>query len=316
MTELVPKAIALDKWSLGRLISLFEDTRAEAAPRRAAVLAELERQATRQALFVGITGTPGSGKSTLVGELGLRLAARPGERAVAVLAIDPSSHVSGGALLGDRTRVRFPHDERRLFFRSQASDRDLGGVGRGTFQVCRLLRRLFDVVFIETVGIGQSEVEIQQVADWTYLVLQPLAGDQVQFMKAGIMEVPDVFVLNKCDQTEAAERAYHSLEASLRMARLGRTGPPVIHRTSALSGAGIDVLVDEIASSERVPRAMADKERYFFEKWVRDQYGRVGLNRLAAGGGAVALLAPGGFEAAQAQFEALNDHGRSATTSA
>lgn len=302
---LVPKAIALDKWSLGRLISLFEDTRAEVAPRRAAVLDALEDSATRRGLFVGVTGTPGSGKSTLVGELGVRLAAREGDRAVAVLAIDPSSHVSGGALLGDRTRVRFPPDERRLFFRSQASDRELGGVGRGTFQVCRLLRYLFDVVFIETVGIGQSEVEIQHVADWTYLVLQPLAGDQVQFMKAGIMEVPDVFVMNKCDQTEAAERAYHALEASLRMARLGRSGPPVIHRTSAISGLGIDALVDELASPDRVPRPMADKEAYFFENWVRDQYGRVGLTRLAATSGIAAMLAAGGFEAAQASYQAI-----------
>jgi LAO/AO transport system kinase len=307
--DLVPKAIALDKWSLGRLISLFEDTRAEAALRRAAVLEALAQTAARRALFVGITGTPGSGKSTLVGELAVRLAAHEASLAVAVLAIDPSSHVSGGALLGDRTRVRFPAGEQRLFFRSQASDRDLGGVGRGTFQVCRLLRYLFDVVFIETVGIGQSEVEIQQVADWTYLVLQPMAGDQVQFMKAGIMEIPDVFVLNKCDQVEAAERAYHALEASLRLARLGRSGPPVIHRTSALTGAGLDVLVDEIQSPERVRKPMHEKERYFLEKWVRDQYGRVGLARLAREGGVSALLTDTTFEAAQTRFEsrALGD---------
>src|SRR5690606_6958306 len=117
---------------------------------------------------IGITGTPGAGKSTLVGEMATRLVGADDHTAVAVLAVDPSSQISGGALLGDRTRVRFPAGEPRLFFRSQASDRELGGVSRTTFPVCRLLHRLFDVVFVETVGIGQSETEIQHVSDWTY----------------------------------------------------------------------------------------------------------------------------------------------------
>ncbi len=302
MKELGDSARALDKLSIGRLVSLFEDTRAEAAGDRAAVLAALA-DSPRRARFIGITGSPGSGKSTLVGQLATRLVAREPEVAVAVLAVDPSSHVSGGALLGDRTRVRFPPGEKRLFFRSQASDRDLGGVGRGTFQVCRLLYHLFDYVLVETVGIGQSEVEIQHVADYTYLVVQPLAGDQVQFMKAGIMEVPDAFVVNKCDQVEAAERAYHALEASLRLARLGRSGPPVIFKTSATTGAGTDELVADLARPDLPRKAMADKEAYFFEKWVRDQYGRVGLRRLD-GGAAAWLAAHSGFEAAQQAFAA------------
>ena len=137
-----------------------------------------------------------------------------------MLAVDPSSQVSGGALLGDRTRMRFPPDERRLFFRSQASESDLGGLGPSTFQVCRLLTRLFDCVMIETVGIGQSEADIRHLADRVYLVLQPLGGDEVQFLKAGIIEVPHAFILNKCDEPVVGDELPPA-------AQLDVAGPPV-----------------------------------------------------------------------------------------
>jgi LAO/AO transport system kinase len=304
MRELVRQALGLDKRAIARLISLFEDRRLEAAGDREAVLAELAG-APRRARFIGITGTPGAGKSTLVGELATRLVGGDEHTTVAVLAVDPSSQVSGGALLGDRTRVRFPAGEPRLFFRSQASDRELGGVSRTTFPVCRLLHRLFDVVFVETVGIGQSETEIQHVADWTYLVLQPLAGDQIQFMKAGIMEIPDAIILNKCDQREAAERTYHALYGSLRMLRPS-TEPPRVHRTSGLSGEGLDEVVAEIRGLGPPSRAMADKERVFFSRWVRDEFGRTGLALLErrAGGAAAYLAASGSYERAQRRFAA------------
>ncbi|MEQ9365785.1 MAG: hypothetical protein RIF32_16195, partial [Leptospirales bacterium] len=249
MQELVSKALTGDKWSIGRLISVFEDRRPEAAERRGAILRELAAHGdSRRGRFIGMTGTPGSGKSTLIGEIANRLirpddtskapgagsnsagashssgpgSANPGaDFRVAVLAIDPSSEVSGGAILGDRTRVNFALDEKRLFFRSQASDRELGGVSRSTFQVARLLYYLFDFVLIETVGIGQNEIEIQYVADRIYLVLQPLGGDGIQFMKAGIMEIPDVFVLNKADAVEAAKQSYYALKAALSFVRPG-----------------------------------------------------------------------------------------------
>jgi len=306
----VDGALRLDKLAIARLISVFEDRRPAAAPRRAAVLDALADKSSRSALFVGITGTPGAGKSTLVGALADALVAADQTCAVAVLAVDPSSHVSGGALLGDRTRVSFSAAEPRLYFRSQASDRDLGGVSRQTFQVCRLLSRLFDLVFVETVGIGQSETEIQHVADWTYLVLQPLGGDQVQFMKAGIMEVPDAFVLNKCDEVGAADRSYHTLRASLSLVRPGGEAPAIL-RTSARTGMGIDDLARDIAAlPERVPAARRDmvaKERYFFSKWVRDEFGRFGLRRLRdleAEPGDF-LTRAGSFDDAQASFARL-----------
>jgi len=305
MSELVDKALAFDKRAIGKLVSLFEDSRVEAARERRAALDRLEASPrARRAVFIGVTGTPGAGKSTLIGQLALRMIAADPAATVAVLAIDPTSHVSGGALLGDRTRVRFPPDEPRLFFRSQASDLELGGVSRNTFSVARLLFRLFDYVLVETVGIGQSEVEIRHIADWTYLVVQPLGGDQIQFMKAGIMEIPDALILNKCDEREAAEATYHALQSSSSVARRADIA---IHRTSAKTGEGLDALAAEmLALRGHAASSMRPKEAHFFEKWVREQYGRVGVDALRARAESTLayLEAAGSFDEAQLLFSA------------
>jgi LAO/AO transport system kinase len=309
--QLVAGAIALEKWPLAQLVRRFEDPRPEAVPEKAAAIAALEARGARpRAMVAGFTGTPGSGKSTLVGELAARLVARDPAVTVAVLAIDPSSHRSGGSILGDRTRVHFPIGERRLYFRSQPSDRELGGMGRATYPVVRLLERLFDYVFVETVGIGQSEIEIERLADRVYLVLQPLGGDQVQFMKAGIMEVPHAFILNKCDVGAAARRSYHALRASIDFARPGEPALPPIFRTSAISGEGLDDVLDDLTGHRSVhdEAARRHRDRYFFEKWVRDEYGRFGLGLLERQGGAEGLLErAGGFEAAQGAYRAPCD---------
>lgn len=304
--RLVTQAIEGHKLATARLISVFEDSRPDANVRRRAVLQALDRHRTRRAKFIGITGTPGAGKSSLIGELALRLSDSDPRLRVAVLAIDPSSHVSGGSLLGDRTRVRFPINDPRLYFRSQASDLELGGVSRTTFPVCRLLDRLFDYVFVETVGVGQSEIEIQQVADFVFLVLTPLGGDQVQFMKAGIMEVPDAIILNKCDAVEEARRSYHALRGSLSLARPDDEDRVRIFQTSVTENIGLDDVTRFIASLERDPlgRSMRRKELYFLEKWVRDEFGRTGLRFLADAGGPPRFLESEDFESAQTTFRA------------
>ncbi|MCB1308000.1 MAG: protein kinase [Leptospiraceae bacterium] len=304
--SLIEGALQAEKYAIARLISVFEDPRPAAIQRRAAVLEYLREHSTRQARFLGITGTPGSGKSTLIGEIANRLIRNDDQLRVAILAVDPSSHVSGGSILGDRMRTRFPLDEKRLYFRSQASDRELGGVSRSTFQVCRFLHYLFDFVLIETVGIGQNEIEIQYVADRIYLVLQPLGGDQIQFMKAGIMEIPDVFIINKYDKTEAADQSYHALKASLAYARPGETERIRIIRTSAITGRGLDEWCDEIRSvdSEAARHNMSEKEVYYFHRWVRDEYGRTGLRYLEdmLGGNVAFMKQCAGFENAQQTF--------------
>ena len=244
--------------------------------------------------MLGITGTPGAGKSSLVARLVPALLAES-ELSVAVLAVDPASHVSGGALLGDRTRTRFATGEKRAFFRSQSNAAELGGLAPTTFQVTRLLKRLFDVVIVETVGIGQSELDIRYLADHVYLVLQPLGGDEIQFLKAGIIEIPDSFILNKCDDP-AANQSYYQLRSSLSLARPFDEELPPIFRTSARTGEG----VDEVAAAmlDVGPRHTDDeREEYFFTRWVEDEWGATG-RRYAEGR---ELLADG-FDAAQGAF--------------
>ena len=310
---LLDATIALDKRALARLVTLCEDPRPQGGAARRGLFAALAARSDRRVGYVvGVTGTPGAGKSTLIGELAMRLAAVEPSWAAAVIAVDPSSQVSGGALLGDRTRVRFPAGERRLFFRSQASARALGGLAPATFAVCRLLVSLFDVVFVETVGIGQSELAVKDLADTTLLVLQPLGGDQVQFLKAGIMEVPDAIVLNKCDEEEAARRTWHLLRTSLPLARPDGVALP-IHQTSARTGLGVDALTTAVRAAVRgevgPPRVpMAAKEARFFAHWVREAYGRHGedlLARIATDGVPAWLAAHGGYDGAVVALAAL-----------
>jgi LAO/AO transport system kinase len=290
-----------DKRAIARLVTVFEDERAAAAARRAAILALLADR--RPGRVVGLTGAPGVGKSTLVGALATALVAG-GEPRVAVVAVDPSSPLTGGALLGDRTRVRFASDDERLYFRSQASGALAGGVARATHQVCRLLARLFSTVIVETVGVGQGEIEIVRIADTTWLVVQPHGGDAVQFLKAGLMEVPDGFVISKGDLGAAAGATAAALTSSLRLDATGNAPRPVLV-TSAVTGAGVSALAAAILAGPR--GGLDDKAPYFFERWVADEHGRAGLRRLAtlAPSTAAYLAAHGGLDGAQQAFIAI-----------
>jgi LAO/AO transport system kinase len=256
------------------------------------------------AVVVGLTGTPGSGKSSLVARLTAHLLEKDAALAVGVVAVDPSSHLSGGALLGDRTRLRPTSSGGRLFFRSQASATELGGLGPSSFQVARLMAHLFDLVLVETVGVGQSEADVRHLADRIYLVLQPLGGDDVQFLKAGIIEVPHAFVLNKCDEPQA-QQSLHHLQASLWLARPFDTEPVPVFLTSAKTGQGVPELAADIHTTlDHGHPGIAGREPYFFGRWVRDEWGRTGgraLERLA--GAASWIEQCGGFEAAQQGFE-------------
>ncbi|BCX18396.1 MAG: ArgK protein [Geminicoccaceae bacterium] len=190
----------------------------------------------------GLTGPPGVGKSTLASAL--IGAWRKAGRRVAVLAVDPSSRRTGGALLGDRTRLALDPEDEGLFVRSLAARDRLGGVASLCFPALVLLRALFDRVLIETVGVGQSETEIADLADAVLLAVQPASGDALQFLKAGIVEIPDVLVVTKADLGAAAERSARELEAALALvAPPDRPRPPVL-LVSASRGQGIDRLVD------------------------------------------------------------------------
>jgi LAO/AO transport system kinase len=192
-----------------------------------------------RAHVVGVTGPPGAGKSTLLGEL-VR-AWRAGGRSVAVLAVDPSSKRSGGALLGDRARIPFDPEDAGVFIRSTAAAGRLGGLAPATRAAAHALAAAFDVVVVETVGVGQSETEVAEVADSVAVIVQPGSGDVLQFLKAGIMEIPDVLVVTKADLGEVAMRARRDLHAALRS--LGATGVAVVAVSSVAPANGIDELV-------------------------------------------------------------------------
>ncbi len=304
--ERLPAAERLEPFAVARLVSIFQNRRPEALEARAAVVAELQAR-RRPATVIGLTGTPGSGKSSLLGKVSMELLRQDAELSVAVLAVDPSSHLSGGALLGDRTRLKADFDDPRLYFRSEASDTELGGLSPTSYQVCRLLTLLYDVVFVETVGIGQSEGDIRHLADNVQLVLSPLGGDQVQFLKAGIIEIPQGFIVNKCDEP-AHRDTYQQLKQSLWLSRPFDHETIPISLTSALTGAGIPELAalfrDVIAAGPTVTQDQRDA--HFLGRWVLDEWGRRGAAAMHEEfGGASALIdKAGGFDAAQTRFNA------------
>ena len=302
LLALVEGATDLKKISIGRLISLFENSHTDAIASRRAVIEYLEQKQLTAGKIIGFTGTPGAGKSTLIGELALGLIQSNPKNSVAVLAVDPSSQITGGAFLGDRTRVNFPAKEKRLFFRSQASNCEFGGVSFNTFQVVRVLRYFFSHVFIETVGIGQTEIEIQKLAQHTCLVMQPLAGDQIQFMKSGIMEIPDTFIVNKCDEEALAKRSYHLLKSSLNQAKLLQTQKQHLFMTSALKKTGVDQLLQHIEGIEVSSDGFSSQESFYLEKWFQEEYGRHGFQLLNKSGIEQLSQLPGGFEEKQDQL--------------
>lgn len=289
--ELTFQSLKGEKFAIAKLISLFENTKKESQQYKKEVIEILKKNSLKKGFFVGITGTPGVGKSTLTGKLSVELLNKHQEIRIAILAIDPSSEISGGSLLGDRTRVKLPVYENRIYFRSQPSDQELGGLGKHTFSVCRLLYYLFDIIFIETVGIGQSEIEIHNIADYLFLVLQPLTGDQIQFMKSGIMEVPDAFIINKWDEKKESQKTYYALRSTLSLLYTEVEKIPIFP-VSALSGYGIQEIVDFIIDLKKTKNTttLKQKEIYYFQKWVKNEYGNKGLEILNLKGGAEKFL--------------------------
>lgn len=236
--DLLTRVLNRDERALARAISLLES-----GGKGQALLQALRPQAGR-ARLIGITGAPGSGKSTLTDRL-IGVARAAGER-VAVLAVDPTSPFSGGAILGDRIRMMRWHQDRAVFIRSMATRGHLGGLAASTLQVATLLDASgFDTIFIETVGVGQSEVEIAAAADTTVVVLTPGQGDGVQAFKAGIMEVADIFALNKYDQS-GGPKLRREVQAALELAPATGWLPPLVP-TVATAGTGIEELAAHIA---------------------------------------------------------------------
>lgn len=236
--SLVERFLGRDERALARAISLAE----AGSPVGQVLLAAVRARATG-APVVGVTGSPGSGKSTLIDQL-IGAVRERGER-VAVVTVDPTSPYSGGAIMGDRIRMMGWYDDPGVYIRSMATRGRLGGLAGATLQVVTLLDAYgFDCVFVETVGVGQSEVDIVELADTTILVLTPEQGDGVQALKAGIMEVADLFCVNKYDRP-GGDRLKREVEAALEFTSLvgGAWRPPVLE-TVATRGEGTGLLME------------------------------------------------------------------------
>ena len=237
--NLIDEAVNGSIRSLGKLISLVEN---EEEGMREALRAVYPR--TGKAQVIGITGPPGVGKSTLVGRLAQRYFEK--KKSVGILAVDPSSPLSGGSLLGDRIRMSHLPPSSNIFIRSLSSRGALGGISQATMNVVRILDAAGrDIVIIETVGVGQDEIEVMHVADITVLVLAPGFGDEIQALKAGIMEIADIFVVNKADQPDAAKYV-HTLEKMIQTLSSDRLWLPPVVETIALQGEGIDTLMEKV----------------------------------------------------------------------
>lgn len=284
--DLLARARGGDKRSIARLLSVVEND----APGAAEAMRALYPQ-TGHAQIVGMTGPPGGGKSTLVN----RLAGMYRERAprVAIVAVDPSSPFTGGAILGDRIRMRERFLDDGVFIRSMASRGHAGGLARATARVVNVLDALgTDVVLVETVGVGQEEVDVIRVVDTVCLVTVPGLGDDIQAIKAGVLEIADVLVVNKADRPGADETA-RDLAQMLSLAKDRPWKTPIL-RTSAQSGDGVPQLVEAIdrhrawsrESGENLDRrrtaARSEVEALLQEALLRELAGRVGESRLDA----------------------------------
>ncbi|HEX2712088.1 MAG TPA: methylmalonyl Co-A mutase-associated GTPase MeaB [Candidatus Acidoferrales bacterium] len=251
---------------------------------------------TGQAYLIGVTGAPGTGKSTLVDRLAAHY--RAGQQTIGIIAVDPSSPFTGGAVLADRIRMQGHATDAGTYIRSMATRGFLGGLARTTGDVALLLDAAGkQVVLIETVGVGQDEIEIVRLADCTVVVLVPGLGDDIQNMKAGLMEIGDIFVLNKCDR-EGADRLEQQLRAMLQLAPARDGWRPAVVRTVATEGKGVDALAAAIAdfrkhfqaSGERHARKIAHwKQRLvelletrLLERVVGDAPGQRALEEMAA----------------------------------
>jgi LAO/AO transport system kinase len=233
--------LAGDARAIARAISLVEDE----APEAAALIARIHPH-TGRAYLIGITGAPGTGKSTLVDALTAEI--RRSGQTVGIIAVDPTSPFTGGAILGDRVRMTGHAADAGVYIRSMATRGHLGGLSRTTSDVALVLDAAGkDVIIIETVGVGQDEIEIVRTADVSIVVVVPGTGDDVQAIKAGIMEIGDIFVVNKADR-EGADRAAEAIAANLSLAKAPSPAdwkPPIV-KTEATRAIGIDELWRQI----------------------------------------------------------------------
>ena len=266
-----------DKRMLARALAAIET---DAGSPALAALLDAACEAAR-AHVLGLTGPPGVGKSTLASALVTRARAR-GET-IGVIAVDPSSRRTGGALLGDRARITTDPNDTGVFIRSMAARDRLGGLSNETIAAMVLMRAIYDRVLIESVGIGQSEADISFAADTVVLCVQPGSGDSLQFMKAGVMELPEVIAVTKADMGAAAQRARSDVEGALSLASEHGWRAPVV-AVAAARAEGLDDLEEAVARHRaflaehgRLAQRRDAQERSWIDETIRTRFGTDGL---------------------------------------
>jgi LAO/AO transport system kinase len=295
-----------DVRAISRAITAIENHQAAAEE----LLRRLFRS-TGRAYLTGVTGAPGTGKSTLVD----RLAAyyRKDQQQVGVIAVDPTSPYTGGAILGDRIRMQSHASDKGMYIRSMATRGFMGGLARATAEVALLLDAAGkEEVLIETVGVGQDEIDIVRLADCVLVVLVPGMGDDIQNMKAGLMEIGDIFVLNKADR-EGADRLERQLMAMLALVMPRDGWHPQVVRTVASESKGIEVLGETILKFRKHFEASGERERKHLEHWKRRLLGLLEsrlVERVLGGAGGEARLAEMAKDVAERRkdpFTAVNE---------
>ncbi len=286
-----PEALAAsvseqDRSAVAKALNLLDDKRPQARQCAARLLAKLPKQRLYSAgHLVGLTGPPGVGKSSLTAAL-VRVW-RERRLSVGILAVDPSSPISGGALLGDRLRMLSGSLDAGVFIRSLACRGEFGGLSAEVWPMSLVMLAAFDIVLVETVGVGQKEIDVSKLTDTTCFVAQPASGDSIQFLKAGIMEIPHVLVVNKADVGMAARKTLSELRATLQPPRNAQDWRVPALAASATMGTGIEELADSIEAHRAwlLDQGLLSPVRQRFQaEWIikrlLEEFGRFGLEKL------------------------------------
>lgn len=284
--ELARSVCAGERRALAHALNLLDDNRSASRQQAGELLAHLRKQAPAPTgRLIGITGPPGAGKSSLSAALIDHW--RQQGLTVAVLAVDPSSPITGGALLGDRLRMKTSAEDNGVFVRSLACRGEFGGLSAEVWPMSLVMLAAFDITLVETVGVGQREIDVAGMCDTTCYVAQPGSGDSVQFLKAGILEVPQVLVVNKEDMGSVAQRTLSELGAALhRQQAEGEWAVPVLS-ASATRGTGIEALAKALEQHHQFLQkngALATHRQRYQAEWIfkrlREEFGTSGIDRL------------------------------------